>query len=216
MKRPSLPDYSHATAIHALRTTAGDEQAYHDPYSEVEVEVEVEGGIDFRRLNWLRSRLPGRHSQVVRQRPAKPLFPGSNPGAASISDDFPPTAPMPRCRQTRRRDESHGGEWWNGIHGGLKIRCRKACGFDSRLAHQRLFCFSSRSAGFTKKSARAKIAPTPALYSTEAGACRHGSRLGCTSLTPKVPRKTARSPGATSLKVGSSSMFTCWRDSETS
>lgn len=27
------------------------------------------------------------------------------------------------------------GEWWNGIHEGLKILCRKACGFESHLAH---------------------------------------------------------------------------------
>ena len=33
----------------------------------------------------LRSNNTGRHSQVVRQRSAKPLFPGSNPGVASIS-----------------------------------------------------------------------------------------------------------------------------------
>lgn len=25
--------------------------------------------------------------------------------------------------------------WWNGIHEGLKILCRKACGFDSHPGH---------------------------------------------------------------------------------
>ena len=25
--------------------------------------------------------------------------------------------------------------WWNGIHGGLKIHCRKACGFESHPGH---------------------------------------------------------------------------------
>ena len=31
---------------------------------------------------------------------------------------------------------AHQGGWWNGIHEGLKIPCRKACGFESHPAHQ--------------------------------------------------------------------------------
>ncbi len=42
--------------------------------------VDVDGSNPFARSIFLSE---GRHSQVVRQRSAKPLFPGSSPGAAS-------------------------------------------------------------------------------------------------------------------------------------
>ena len=39
--------------------------------------------------------------------------------------------------------------WWNGRHGGLKIRCRKACGFDSHPRHHLISSGQSLAGMFT-------------------------------------------------------------------
>ncbi len=54
--------------------------------------VDVDGSNPFARSIFLSKR---RHSQVVRQRSAKPLFPGSSPGAASRIPEKTPSFPVP-------------------------------------------------------------------------------------------------------------------------
>ena len=66
-----------------------------------------------------------RHSQVVRQRPAKPLYSGSNPDAASnsfLSPSLFPHGGFSAESRPSHTDTSPRASGGIGIHDGLKIR----------------------------------------------------------------------------------------------
>src|SRR5271167_4128016 len=75
---------------------------------------------------------------------------GRNLARRSVPGDLPRTVPratqrlayfLPKCQWNRLRTAGLDSinmtlGWWNGIHDGLRSRCRKACRFKSCPEHQ--------------------------------------------------------------------------------